>query len=115
MIWWDLATRRLIPSGGGQKEGTHERVKPRRRYPTDWHIEEYSSESLVLKHERPSNSRRTLLRGRAKDLPEEWIRGKVCAGGSIHDYYPPSPEKMMGYKAETSRTAQPIDAGRNPA
>ncbi len=45
--------------------------------------------------------------GPAKELLEEWIRGKVAAGGSIHDYYPPSPEKAAEYEAETGRTAPP--------
>lgn len=51
-------------------------------------------------------------RVRAKELLKEWIRGKASAGGSIHDYYPPSPEKMMACEAETGRTAPPIDSTR---
>jgi hypothetical protein len=31
--------------------------------------------------------------------------GKVAAGGSIHDYYPPSPEKATEYARETGRSA----------
>ncbi len=47
--------------------------------------------------------------GPEKEQLEMWIRGKVAAGGSIHDYYPPSPEKAAEYAAETGRTAPPID------
>lgn len=50
--------------------------------------------------------------GPAKEHLEEWIRGKVAAGGSIHDYYPPIPEKAAEYEAETGRTAPSVDAGR---
>lgn len=50
--------------------------------------------------------------GPAKEQLEAWIRGKVAAGGSIHDYYPPSPEKAAEYAAETGRTAPPIDLGK---
>lgn len=53
--------------------------------------------------------------GPAKELLEEWIRGKVAAGGSIHDYYPPGPGKAAEYAAETGRPAPPIDAGRERA
>ncbi len=51
--------------------------------------------------------------GPAKELLETWIRGKVAAGGSIHDYYPPSPEKAAEYAAETGRTAPPTNLGRD--
>jgi regulator of RNase E activity RraA len=34
---------------------------------------------------------------------EAWIRGKIAAGGSVHDYYPPTPEKEAEYTAETGR------------
>ncbi len=50
--------------------------------------------------------------GPEKELLEMWIRGKVAAGGSIHDYYPPSPEKAAEYAAETGRTAPSINLGR---
>ena len=43
--------------------------------------------------------------GPEKEALEMWIRGKVTAGGSIHDYYPPSPEKAAEYTAETGRSA----------
>jgi 5-oxopent-3-ene-1,2,5-tricarboxylate decarboxylase/2-hydroxyhepta-2,4-diene-1,7-dioate isomerase len=42
--------------------------------------------------------------GPAKELLEEWIRGKILNGGSIHDYYPPSPGKLDEYKRETGRS-----------
>lgn len=32
---------------------------------------------------------------------EAWIRGKVLAGGSIHDYYPPTTHKLAEYEQET--------------
>lgn len=32
---------------------------------------------------------------------EIWIRGKITAGGSVHDYYPPTTEKEAEYTAET--------------
>jgi regulator of RNase E activity RraA len=38
--------------------------------------------------------------GPPKERLEAWIRGKVLAGGSIHDYYPPSPEKIAEYEQE---------------
>ena len=41
--------------------------------------------------------------GPAKEQMEEWIRGKILSGGSIHDYYPPSPEKFDEYERETGR------------
>src|SRR5918995_1587257 len=50
--------------------------------------------------------------GPPKEMLEMWIRGKVAAGGSIHDYYPPSPEKAAEYAAETGRTAPAINLGR---
>ncbi len=45
--------------------------------------------------------------GPPKEKLEEWIRGKVAAGGSVHDYYPPSPDKAAEYEAETGRPAPP--------
>jgi regulator of RNase E activity RraA len=42
--------------------------------------------------------------GPPKEHLEEWIRGKILAGGSIHDYYPPSVEKIAEYEAETGHT-----------
>jgi hypothetical protein len=50
--------------------------------------------------------------GPQKEQLEMWIRGKVAAGGSIHDYYPPSPEKAAEYTAETGREAPPINPRR---
>ncbi|HEY8601932.1 MAG TPA: hypothetical protein VIL85_26125 [Thermomicrobiales bacterium] len=41
--------------------------------------------------------------GPAKEHLELWIRGKVEAGGSIPDYYPPVPEKAAEYERETGR------------
>ena len=41
--------------------------------------------------------------GPAKERLEAWIRGKVAAGGSVHDYYPPSPDKAEEYAAETGQ------------
>lgn len=43
--------------------------------------------------------------GLEKEDLEIWIRGKVAAGGSIHDYYPPSPEKAAEYTAEMGKSA----------
>ncbi len=51
--------------------------------------------------------------GPEKEQLEMWIRGKVTAGGSIHDYYPPSPEKAAEYAAETGRRAPPTNLGRD--
>jgi regulator of RNase E activity RraA len=48
--------------------------------------------------------------GPAKEQLEIWIRGKVAAGGSIHDYYPPTPERAAEYTTETGRTAPAVDA-----
>ncbi|MBA2278735.1 MAG: ribonuclease activity regulator RraA [Chloroflexia bacterium] len=39
--------------------------------------------------------------GPLKERLEEWIRAKITAGGSIHDYYPPTPEKVAEYEHET--------------
>ncbi len=39
--------------------------------------------------------------GPAKERLEEWIRGKIVAGGSVHDYYPPTAEKLADYERET--------------
>jgi regulator of RNase E activity RraA len=50
--------------------------------------------------------------GPEKEELEMWIRGKITAGGSIHDYYPPSPEKAAEYTSETGRTVPPIDSRR---
>ncbi|HUG60655.1 MAG TPA: hypothetical protein VMP03_02345, partial [Methylomirabilota bacterium] len=41
--------------------------------------------------------------GPPKEQLEEWIRAKIAAGGSVHDYYPPSPEKAEEYGRETGR------------
>ncbi len=41
--------------------------------------------------------------GPPKEHLEEWIRGKILAGGSIHDYYPPLPDKLAEYERETGR------------
>lgn len=43
--------------------------------------------------------------GPAKEDLEMWIRGKVELGGSVLDYYPPSPEKEAEYERETGRPA----------
>ena len=45
--------------------------------------------------------------GPKKEHLEEWIRGKVVAGGSVHDYYPPSEAAAAEYTAETGRVAPP--------
>jgi regulator of RNase E activity RraA len=44
--------------------------------------------------------------GPEKEDLEIWIRGKIEAGGSVHDYYPPTPEKLEEYQRETGRTVQ---------
>jgi regulator of RNase E activity RraA len=38
--------------------------------------------------------------GLPKENLEVWIRGKIEQGGSVHDYYPPSPEKLKEYEQE---------------
>ncbi len=43
--------------------------------------------------------------GPGKEHMEMWIRGKVEAGGSIHDYYPPNADKRAEYARETGHTA----------
>jgi hypothetical protein len=43
--------------------------------------------------------------GPPKEHLEEWIRTKIAAGGSVHDYYPPSPAKAAEYERETGRPA----------
>jgi regulator of RNase E activity RraA len=44
--------------------------------------------------------------GPPKELLETWIRAKISAGGSVHDYYPPTPEKAAEYAVETGRQVQ---------
>lgn len=39
--------------------------------------------------------------GPPKERIEAWIRDKVVGGGSIHDYYMPTPEKYAEYESET--------------
>src|SRR5215212_3350264 len=46
--------------------------------------------------------------GPEREQLEIWIRGKVAGGGSIHDYYPPGPEKAAEYMAETGRQAPAV-------
>ncbi len=47
--------------------------------------------------------------GPKKEHLEEWIRGKVIGGGSVHDYYPPSETAAAEYTAETGRPVPPVD------
>jgi regulator of RNase E activity RraA len=39
--------------------------------------------------------------GPPKERLELWIRDKIVAGGSIHDYYPPNPQHLAEYERET--------------
>jgi regulator of RNase E activity RraA len=39
--------------------------------------------------------------GPPKERLEAWIRDRIEAGGSVHDYYPPSPEKLAEYERDT--------------
>jgi regulator of RNase E activity RraA len=41
--------------------------------------------------------------GPAKEALEAWIRGKILGGGTVPDYYPPTPEKLAEYERETGR------------
>lgn len=41
--------------------------------------------------------------GPHKEELEAWIRGKILAGGSIHDYYPTTPAKIDEYEQETGK------------
>jgi regulator of RNase E activity RraA len=41
--------------------------------------------------------------GPHKEELEEWIRLKIAGGGSIHDYYPPSPDKLAEFERETGQ------------
>ena len=43
--------------------------------------------------------------GPPKEHLELWIRRKIAAGGSVHDYYPPKPEALAEYERETGRAA----------
>jgi len=43
--------------------------------------------------------------GPSKERLEMWIRGKIIAGGSAHDYYPPTSEKAAEYEQETGQRA----------
>jgi 5-oxopent-3-ene-1,2,5-tricarboxylate decarboxylase/2-hydroxyhepta-2,4-diene-1,7-dioate isomerase len=45
--------------------------------------------------------------GPPKEHLEAWIRGKILAGGSIHDYYPPSAEKITEYEGEMGHSFDP--------
>jgi regulator of RNase E activity RraA len=42
--------------------------------------------------------------GPHKERLEAWIRGKISAGRSVHDYYPPTPEKLAEYEGESTRS-----------
>ncbi len=53
--------------------------------------------------------------GPPKEELEAWIRATVAAGGWVHDYYPPTPEKAAEYAGLTGGTAPPSDAGRERA
>lgn len=44
--------------------------------------------------------------GLAKEDLEVWIRAKIEAGGSVHDCYPPTPEKEAEYERETGWPAR---------
>ena len=50
--------------------------------------------------------------GPEKERLEIWIRSKILAGGSVHDYYPPSPEKLAEYGRETGAGAGANGEGR---
>jgi len=39
--------------------------------------------------------------GPPKERLEIWIRDRIVAGGSVHDYYPPGPGKLAEYERET--------------
>jgi regulator of RNase E activity RraA len=39
--------------------------------------------------------------GPPKERLETWIREKIVAGGSVHDYYPPSPDRLAEYERDT--------------
>jgi regulator of RNase E activity RraA len=39
--------------------------------------------------------------GPPKERLEMWIRDKVVAGGTVHDYYPPNSEQLAAYERET--------------
>lgn len=41
--------------------------------------------------------------GPPKEHIEAWIRDKVIGGGSVHEYYMPSPEKYAEYESETGK------------
>jgi regulator of RNase E activity RraA len=45
--------------------------------------------------------------GPAKELLEAWIRERISAGGSVHDYYPPSDAKLDEYRRETGNVPHP--------
>lgn len=44
--------------------------------------------------------------GPAKEHLELWIRDKIAAGGSVHDYYPPNPASEAEYERETGRAVK---------
>lgn len=44
--------------------------------------------------------------GPAKERLEIWIRDRIVAGGSVHDYYPPNPEQLAAYERETGERYQ---------
>lgn len=52
--------------------------------------------------------------GPPKEQLEEWIRGKILTGGSIHDYYPPTPEKLAEYERETGRSFEQPGSPTSP-
>ena len=44
--------------------------------------------------------------GPRKEHLEGWIRAKIAAGGSVHDYYPPTPGTAAEYARETGRRVE---------
>ena len=44
--------------------------------------------------------------GPAKEQMEAWIRDRIEAGGSVHDYYPLGPAQEVEYERETGRTVE---------
>ena len=52
--------------------------------------------------------------GASKERLEVWIRDKIAAGGSVHEYYPPSPLVAAAYERETGRPVDTSARGSQP-
>ena len=60
----------------------------------------------VLEYQEGGEHGHPAAQGPGKEHLELWIRAKIEAGGSVHDYYPPTPDKEEEYTGETGRVVK---------